>query len=58
VKIRVIKTLIRKRIKNIVDIAKCLNKRLPLHLVFLCDVDIDSIPRYFLWAPVRHLHKR
>ena len=45
VKIRVIKTLFRKRVKNIVDIAKCLNKRLPLRLIFLCDVDIDSIPR-------------
>jgi len=45
VKLKVIKTLVRKRVKNIVDISKCLNKRLPLRLVFLCDVDIDSIPR-------------
>ncbi len=44
-KLRFVKTLLRKRIKNITDMAKCLNKRLPLRLVFLCDVDIDSIPR-------------
>jgi serine acetyltransferase len=43
-KINVIKTIARKNIKFVIDVFKCLGKRLPLRLLFLCDVDIDSIP--------------
>lgn len=39
-----INMFLRKSLKNVRNVIKCKQKGLPLKLVFLCDVDIDSIP--------------
>lgn len=39
-----LKTYFKNVYKRLSAIPKCLKKHLPLRLIFLCDVDIDSIP--------------
>ena len=39
-----LRTFTKKQIRDFVKLWKCLKKRLPLRLVFLCDCDIDAIP--------------
>lgn len=39
-----LKMFIKKRYRDMQDILKCLQKGLPVKLVYFCNVDIDSIP--------------